>query len=102
MFKPAKIKLKGKRNLFILWDDNFESLIRLDKIRFYCPCNTCCKDRFRRSPYYIPIYTENQITPKSLTKVDNSAIRIEWNDGHVTGSFGFSFLRKLYLKKAAK
>ncbi|HMN48260.1 MAG TPA: DUF971 domain-containing protein [Ignavibacteriaceae bacterium] len=92
---PAKIKLVGKKNLLILWDDGQQDLLDLKMLRKLCPCATCLAEREKQNKMYIPIFTENQITVKSINQVGKYAVQITWNDGHSTGIYEYPFLRNL-------
>lgn len=92
---PVKIKILEGKNLFIKWDDNSESLIRLKKLRKFCPCATCITIRERQSKTYIPIFNENQIKISNISVVGNYAIGIAWKDGHNTGIYEYAFLKNL-------
>lgn len=90
---PVKIQVVEKKDLVIKWDDDSEDKIRLNLLRKNCPCATCLAEREKQSKMYIPIFTENQITVKSIAQVGKYAIQITWNDGHSTGIYEFTFLK---------
>jgi DUF971 family protein len=92
---PVQIKIFEKKNLNIKWDDGSESLIEIKKLRKFCPCATCVTEREGQGKYYIPIASEAQINIKNIEQVGNYAIGITWKDGHNTGIYEYSFLRKL-------
>ncbi len=92
---PTKIKLVGKKNLLILWDDGQQDLLDLKMLRKLCPCATCLAEREKQNIMYIPIFAENQITVKSINQVGKYAVQITWNDGHSTGIYEYPFLRNL-------
>ncbi len=92
--QPLKIKVVDKKELYILWDDGKENTIDLKALRKQCPCATCLAESERQSKIYIPVFSENQITVKSINQVGKYAIQIAWNDGHNTGIYEYNFLKK--------
>lgn len=90
---PIKIQVVDKKYLIIKWNDNSEDRISLSLLRKNCPCATCLAEREKQSKMYIPIFTENQITVKSIGQVGKYAIQITWNDGHSTGIYEYTFLK---------
>lgn len=99
---PLKIKLIEKKKLLINWNDGQEDLIDLKELRKNCPCATCLSERDKQSKMYIPLFAENQITIKSIDQVGNYAIQINWNDGHNSGIYEYTFLKNYSLKTAAQ
>ncbi|HCY77900.1 MAG TPA: DUF971 domain-containing protein [Ignavibacteriales bacterium] len=99
---PIKIKLIEKKKLLIDWDDGKEDLIDLKELRKNCLCATCLSERDKQSKMYIPLFAENQITIKSIDQVGNYAIQINWNDGHNSGIYEYTFLKNYSLKTAAQ
>ncbi len=92
---PTKIKVKDKKNLYILWEDKSESLIPLSELRKRCPCAKCQAERQNRAASYIPLYSSVQLTLKDIRIVGNYAIQLYWQDGHDTGIYMYDFLKKL-------
>lgn len=99
---PLKIKLIEKKKLLINWNDGQEDLIELKELRKNCPCATCLSERDKQSKMYIPLFAENQITIKSIDQVGNYAIQINWNDGHNSGIYEYTFLKNYSLKTATQ
>jgi DUF971 family protein len=93
--EPVQIKLLEKKKLFIKWNDDSESLIKLETLRKLCPCATCVTERERQSKTYIPILNKNQIEIPGVNQVGSYAVSITWKDGHNTGIYEFSYLKKL-------
>ncbi len=91
--QPKKIKLVDGINLMILWNDGSEEYISLKNLRKHCPCATCSAERDKQGKKYIPLYTENQISVRSISQVGNYAIQIRWQDGHDTGIYEYKFLK---------
>ena len=92
---PVRIKVVDKKDLLIVWDDNRQDLLELKMLRKVCPCATCLAEREKQNKMYIPIFTENQLTVRSINQVGKYAIQITWNDGHSTGIYEYPFLRNL-------
>jgi DUF971 family protein len=92
---PVQIKITENHNLKIKWDDDSESLIDINKLRRFCPCATCVSEREKQGKYYIPLISEDQTSIKNIEQVGSYAIGIMWKDGHNTGIYEYSFLRKL-------
>ena len=92
---PVQIKITGKKNLNIKWDDGSESIIENKNLRKFCPCATCAAEREEHGNYYIPIVSEGQTDIKNIRQVGSYAIGITWKDGHNTGIYEYHFLKKL-------
>jgi len=93
--RPVKIKIIDRKNLFVKWDDGTESEIAPDKLRKHCPCATCLAEREKRSKTYISILNENQVRISGITQIGSYAIGLTFKDGHDTGIYEYTFLRKL-------
>jgi len=92
---PVQIKVKEKKYLFIKWNDNSESLIKLVNLRKNCPCSICTSEREKQGDKYIPIFSDEQITIKDIRVVGSYAIGIVWTDDHSTGIYDFNYLKYL-------
>jgi DUF971 family protein len=90
---PIKIRVIDRKDLQIVWDDGNEDLLSLTQLRKLCPCATCLSERDKQSKLYIPVFSENQVTVKSINQVGKYAIQINWNDGHSTGIYEYVFLK---------
>ena len=97
---PVKIKVIEKKDLQIVWNDGSKDLLDLRQLRKLCPCATCLAERDKQSNMYIPLFTENQIVVKSIIQVGKYAIQINWNDGHNTGIYEYTFLKNFSKKTA--
>ncbi len=93
--QPEEIKIKDKKFLFIKWENGKESLIKLTNLKRACPCAACKKEREEQGPNYIPIYSDVEVTVKSIKLAGSYAITISWEDGHSTGIYEFETLEKL-------
>jgi DUF971 family protein len=92
---PVKIKVLDKKNLFIQWDDDGESLIPLAVLRRNCPCANCMVQRENKPATYIPLLSHVQMTLTNIEPVGTYAIRFYWQDGHDDGIFNYELLRAL-------
>lgn len=98
---PVKIKITGGNSLYIVWNDNTESVIPLEKLRRLCPCASCKIEREEQSADYIPILGQSQVTVKSIKPVGSYAVSISWMDGHSTGIYEYTYLKLLSPEKSA-
>lgn len=92
---PSQIKVINQKELFIRWDDRYESKIELAKLRRFCPCATCVSILESQSSKFIPLFTSDQVTISKISQVGSYAIGIVWKDGHSTGIYEFPYLRSL-------
>lgn len=92
---PLKVEVRDKKNLFIKWNDNTESVIPLTKLRARCPCATGNAFREKQSKTYIPIFNDDQVKVKSISVVGSYALSVVWKDGHSTGIYEYPFLKNL-------
>ena len=88
--KPEKILLG--ENIYILWQDGYESHISFFDLRDACPCASCV-DEFSGEKTLDPGSIPKDIKPVKSEYVGNYAIRIYWNDKHDSGIFHFKMLR---------
>lgn len=93
--KPVEIKVSRKNGLQLMWEDKNETKVSLKKLREFCPCATCLTIREKQSTAYIPIFNDSQILVRDIQTVGSYAINIKWKDGHDTGIYEYSFLKKL-------
>ena len=93
--QPQKIKILENKYLWMKWSDETESKITLQKMREMCPCASCLAERNNQSKNYIPLFLSSQITVSGVEVVGSYAIQINWQDGHKTGIYEYSFLKNL-------
>lgn len=91
---PKKITIQEKK-LKIIWQNESESKISLDKLRRFCPCAICDSERKSQSNSYFPLYTLEQLQVTKINTVGNYAISVSWKDGHSTGIYDYQFLLNL-------
>ncbi|HOI29989.1 MAG TPA: DUF971 domain-containing protein [Melioribacteraceae bacterium] len=92
---PLQIKIEGRDSIIINWDDETESRIKLTALRLNCPCALCASDRENNGNQYFPILSNEQLTVTNISIIGNYAVGISWMDGHNTGIYEFSYLKKL-------
>ncbi|NWF49551.1 MAG: DUF971 domain-containing protein [Ignavibacteriaceae bacterium] len=92
---PLQIRVVDKIDLSVKWDDGSESVIKLNKLRRFCPCATCLSELEKQSKTYIPIFSLDQVSVKEINTVGNYGLMITWQDGHKTGIYEFPFIRML-------
>jgi DUF971 family protein len=92
--KPAKVQLE-KQKLTITWNDGTKSEIDLLKLRNKCPCATCLAEKEKQSKTYFHLFNENQLKVTDIKQVGSYALSISWRDGHNTGIYEYTFLKKL-------
>ncbi len=91
---PKKITTEDD-NLIIEWNDNKKSEISFRILRRDCPCATCLAEREAQNKDSIRIYSQNKIQVRDIEQVGSYAIKITWKDGHSTGIYEYSLLKKL-------
>ena len=93
--KPAVGYLKA------IWDDGFESIIKLEKLKKECPCADCREKQEvaqQEGKFSMPIFKQGQFELKSLTPIGNYAINAEWADGHTSGIYPWEYFRSIFEK----
>lgn len=99
---PRALHLDRGSSLTIDWDDGRRSVIPLADLRKACPCAEC-RGRREAAPSKaagLPVIgrqadLSTQVKAESAELVGHYALRIRWQDGHDTGIFEFSMLRRL-------
>ena len=90
----VQIKIKEKNFLYIKWNDDTETSIKLANLRKNCPCAVCVSEKDNNSKY-IPIYSIEQLSIKDIQMIGSYAIGIVWADKHNTGIYDFNYLKKI-------
>ncbi len=86
-----KISLEDDK-LVLAWDDGSVGKIKLTALRRNCPCAICEKEREEHSEFYVPLFSDDQLTLTDISIVGNYAVSINWKDGHNSGIFEYSQL----------
>jgi DUF971 family protein len=81
----------------IAWTDGQESYLTLEKLRRACPCASCCGEPDALGNIDRPDvhYTPASFELRGWQLVGGYAFQPSWADGHATGLFSFTYLRKL-------
>lgn len=88
-------KLSGDgRVLSLQWDDGRVSAIGGRTLRQLCPCASCV-DEWTHKRNFEPEDIPLQMHIKELRPVGNYALSFTFADGHQTGIFHWTFLRKV-------
>jgi DUF971 family protein len=95
---PKSIKVKEKKFLEIIWENESISEISLKYLRDECPCATCKGETVLLRTYRPPI--KKMISPEvylvsNIEVVGEYAIQITWKDGHNTGIYSWEYLQEL-------
>ena len=95
---PTRIKLRGPGGITVTWSDGHVSVYPYADLRKKCPCARC-EDRppqvLEMTEGALPIFGQEPIRPIRAVPIGNYAVQIQWNDGHDSGLYSFSYLREL-------
>lgn len=83
-----------ERTLGITWTDNLISSFDVVDLRRKCPCATCI-DEWTHEQLLRPESVPETVRPLKIESVGQYALTIQFSDGHRTGIYTFSMLRKL-------
>lgn len=95
---PVQIKISGKNNLAIKWENESESIIPLKYLREECPCAGCKGETIllrTYKPRNAITITPGRYLIKNMETVGGYAVQITWEDGHNTGIYTWDYLIKL-------
>ena len=84
------VELERDRELRVTYDDDVTCVFPLLELRQACPCATC---RGRRDVDTAP-YAGSSIDAVGAEMHGNWGIAISWSDGHSTGIYPWSHLRR--------
>jgi len=92
--KPLEFRKVGEEELFTEWDDGHRSLLSARLLRLNCPCANCVDEWTGQRTI------KEEALPARLGVTDwkpvgHYGVRFTWSDGHDTGIFSFTRLRKL-------
>lgn len=91
---PLAIRQDGPRSLAIEWVDGHRSVYDVRTLRLACGCAHCVNE-WTGEGMLDPASVPEDVRPVSIRRVGRYAIQIEWSDGHATGIYPFSRLRRL-------
>jgi DUF971 family protein len=89
--EPTNIQQIGDE-LAIAWNDGKESFFNLETLRRVCPCAACGGE-----PDVLGNISRPRVsyTEKSFDLVGGYALQPRWADGHGSGIYSFTYLRRL-------
>jgi DUF971 family protein len=82
------------RSIGITWTDEQSSKYDVVELRRKCPCATCI-DEWSHEQILKPESVPDSMRPVKIDSVGQYALSIQFNDGHKTGIYTFSMLRKM-------
>jgi DUF971 family protein len=94
--EPTNIQQIGDE-LAISWNDGKESYLNLQMLRGACPCAACGGEPDVLGNVARPdvSYTDKSFQLTSFDLVGGYALQPRWADGHSTGIYSFTYLRRL-------
>jgi DUF971 family protein len=94
--EPTNIQQIGDE-LAISWNDARESFFKLETLRRACPCAGCGgePDVLGRISRPGVIYTDESFHLLGFDLIGGYALQPRWADGHGTGIYSFTYLRRL-------
>ena len=94
--KPFAVASYGSE-LAISWDDGMEQFLELEKLRRACPCAVCNgePDVMGRGDAPARNYKQGSFELNSYDFIGGYALLFRWADGHSSGIFSYSLLRRL-------
>jgi DUF971 family protein len=100
---PANIQLIGDE-LAIAWSDGTESFLRLEAMRYACPCAGCGGEPDVLGNIERPdvTYTPESFQLRGYQVVGGYALQPNWGDGHGTGLYSFPYLQRLAAAPSAQ
>ena len=94
--EPINIQQIGDE-LAIAWNDGAESFLKLEMLRRACPCAACGGEPdvlgHIARPYVS--YSDKSFRLVGFDLVGGYALQPRWSDGHTTGIYSFTYLRRL-------
>jgi DUF971 family protein len=93
---PQDVQLIGDE-LAIRWSDGEESYLRAEFLRRACPCASCGGEPDVLGHLVRPhvSYTADSFLLDGWSIVGGYALQPRWRDGHNTGLYAYSYLRRL-------
>ncbi len=93
---PTNIQQIGDE-VAIAWNDGTESYLKIEMLRRACPCAACGGEPEVLSNLSRPhmSYTDESFQLVGFDLVGGYALQPRWADGHATGIYSFTYLRRL-------
>ena len=92
--RVKSISQVDQRTLGITWTDNKSSVFDVVELRRKCPCASCI-DEWTHEQILRPESIADTVRPLKIDSVGQYALTLQFDDGHRTGIYTFSMLRKL-------
>ena len=94
--EPINIQQIGDE-LAIAWNDGAESFLKLERLRRACPCAACGGEPDVLGHIARPQvnYSNKSFELVGFDLVGGYALQPRWADGHSTGIYSFTYLRRL-------
>ena len=94
--EPTNIQQIGNE-LAISWNDGSESFFNPEALRRACPCAGCGGEPDVLGNIWRPqvSYTEDSFRLTGFDLVGGYALQPQWGDGHSSGIYSFTYLRRL-------
>jgi DUF971 family protein len=94
--EPSNIQQIGDE-LAVVWNDGTESYLSLETLRRACPCAACGGEPDVLGNISRPLvsYNEKSFQLAGFDLVGGYALQPRWADGHNTGIYSFTYLRRL-------
>ncbi|MDH4228864.1 MAG: DUF971 domain-containing protein [Nitrospirota bacterium] len=92
--QPVEIRREGLTRIVVSWSDGHISDFTNHYLRCQCQCASCV-DEWSRKPILDPASVPDDIYANQISVVGNYAIQPSWSDGHTSGIFSFTLLRRV-------
>jgi DUF971 family protein len=94
--EPINVQQIGDE-LAIAWNDGAESFLKLEMLRRACPCAACGGEPDVLGNVSRPHvrYTDQSFQLIGFDMVGGYALQPRWADGHNSGIYSFTYLRRL-------
>jgi len=100
--EPTNVQQIGDE-LAVVWNDGAESYFKLEMLRRACPCAACGGEPDVLGNISRPLvsYDEKSFQLAGFNLVGGYAVQPRWGDGHNSGIYSFTYLRRLGQASAA-
>jgi len=100
---PEHIAISKSKGIDVDWQDGRRSSFKLEFLRDHCPCAVCTgahgtvpqKTNYSQpnaSPFQM---YQARLKMEAVEPAGNYGVRIQWSDGHGSGIYSWTLLRKL-------
>jgi DUF971 family protein len=93
VLEPKDMEWLDKGVLGIEWSDGHKGVYPVRYLRQHCPCAACTDEwtgELKLKPDDVPIF----VAVQDVEPVGRYALKFTFSDGHDTGIFSYTFLRK--------